>query len=216
MSQDNSITFPTVAELLSKTPPDLLPPKADRAGWNSDHPVFDRLVELTQPETIIEVGTWKGRSAAHLAAAAPTARIFCVDTWIGGVDHVLSRQPQDDLLRDPAGSPRMYHQFLRNFADGEWEQLASQIVPLQQTSLNGARLLAVAGVQARLVYIDGSHEYDDVYADLLAYRSLLAEGGILFGDDFRAFPGVFAAVLRFRHESQMKFEEVDGNFWILS
>ena len=214
---ENRFAFPTVADRLADDAARMFLPHApDRAGWNSDHPVFDRLVELTRPDTIVELGTWKGRSAAHLAGAAPAARIYCVDTWLGGLDHVLSTAPQDDLVRDVVGSPRLYHQFLRNFADGPWAAYAPRLVPLQQTTLNGARLLALAGVRAQLIYVDASHEYEDVYADLCACRPLLAPGGILFGDDFRSFPGVFAALLRFRHEAGLKFEEVDGNFWILS
>lgn len=215
--KEKRLTLPTVAELLAAEACRMfLPLTPDRAGWNSDHPIFDRLVELARPAEIIELGSWKGRSAAHFAAAAPAARIFCVDTWLGGLDHLLSVRPEDDLLRDAAGSPRLYHQFLRNFADGEWAAYAPRLVPIQQPTAAGLRLLALAGVQAQLLYVDASHEYEDVYADLCAARHVLAPGGILFGDDFRSFPGVFAAVLRFRHEAGLKFEEVDGNFWILS
>lgn len=215
----------SVAELL--TGPEPLPKDVDLQGWNSDHPIFDRLVDETQPGVIIEVGSWKGRSAHHFAFAsvghvetddvsgaavpAPT-KIYCVDTWLGGIDHVLSSKPQDDLARDSHGSPRIYHQFIRNFA--EEPDFAKRIFPIQNTSLNGARILAHLGVAAQLIYVDGSHEYHDVYADLCAYVQLLAQGGLMFGDDFRA-PGVFAAVLRFAHEYCLKLEEVDNNFWIL-
>ena len=207
-----------------------LPENADRQGWHSDHPVFDRLVAETQPEAIIEVGTWKGCGAAHLAATSASvahhdevsgvrvvspSRVYCVDTWLGGIDHVLSDKPVDNLFPDAFGSPRLYHQFIRNFADGAWAQLAPRIYPIQNTSLNGARLLSALGVRAGLIYIDGSHEYEDVYADLLAYSQLLTPGGVMFGDDFRGFPGVFTAVLRFAHETGRKLEEIDNNFWIL-
>lgn len=207
-----------------------LPAKPDRQGWHSDHPIFDRLVAETAPENIIEVGSWKGRGAAHLAAASAgvthrdevsgidvpaPSRVYCVDTWLGGIDHMLSQKPVDDLFPDAFGSPRLYHQFLRNFADGEWAPLAARIHPIRNTSANGARLLASLKVWAGLIYIDASHEYEDVYADLLAYSQLLTPGGIIFGDDFRGFPGVFAAVLRFAYETGRKLEEIDHNFWIL-
>lgn len=202
----------SIAELLETGQVAIMGFAVDLQGWNSDHPVFDRLVEETQPETIIEVGTWKGRSAKHLAEASK-ARIYCVDTWLGGIDHVMSEKPVDDLKCDLAGSPQLYHQFLRNFQ--EEPEIAARIHPIQNTSTNGARLLAHCNVQAELIYIDGSHEYADVYADLVAYAQLLKPGGVLFGDDFRSFPGVFAAVLRFAYESGRKVEEVAGNYWIL-
>lgn len=223
----NTPKIPTIAELVS-APQNLLPADFDLAGWNSDHPIFDRLVDEVEPRTIIEVGSWKGRSAMHFAQATAglkepddvsgiaiprTADIYCVDTWLGGVDHVLSSKPVDDLRRDPLGSPRLYHQFLRNFVD--YPAFAARIHPVQNTSINGARILAAVGVLAELIYIDGSHEYNDVYADLCAYDQLLAPGGVIFGDDFRSFPGVFAAVMRFAFETGRKIEEVDRNFWIL-
>lgn len=207
-----------------------LPAERDDHGWNSDHEIFDQLVVNVMPSTIIEVGTWKGRSAAHLAAASAgrteldevsghmvpaKTKIYCVDTWLGGVDHILSEKPVDDIKRDAAGYPGLYHQFLRNFADGPWAEHAKRIHPIAAPSLIGAKVLAAHGIMAKLIYVDGSHEYEDVYADLCAYANLLEPGGVLFGDDFRGFPGVFAAVLRFAHETGRKLDEVDHNFWVL-
>ena len=218
----------SIAELLAAADLAQLPPAIDLQGWNHDHPIFDRLVLETQPRVIIEVGSWKGCSAMHLAVASSTvteldqvsgvavlspSKLYCVDTWLGGIDHLLSDKPQDDLLRDAHGSPQLYHQFLRNFVDVP--EFTPRIYPVQNTSINGARLLAQQRTIAELIYIDGSHEYQDVYADLCAYVQILAPGGVMFGDDFRTFPGVFAAVLRFAHEYAFKVEEVDRNFWIL-
>lgn len=224
----SNIKIKSVSEILA-TPgaTALLPQTVDLAGWNSDSPVFDRLVAETQPKTIIEVGTWKGRSALHLAlegskvlgmdevsgvSVKMPAKVFCVDTWLGGIDHALSNLAQDSLMLDAAGSSRLYYQFLRNVQDSP--KLAEYIFPIRNTSLNGARLLAAAGITAQLIYVDGSHEYLDAYADLCSFVQLLAPGGLMFGDDFR-MPGVFAAVLRFAHEYGYKIEEVENNFWIL-
>ena len=218
----------SIAEILAAAPVSSLPEKVDLSGWNSDHPIFDKLIVEAQPKVIIEVGSWKGRSAMHMAHASSSLKelceisgsdvpvktqIYCVDTWLGGIDHITSDKPHDDLMRDKFNSPEIYHQFLRNFIEAP--EFAKRIFPIRNTSLNGARFLAKLGVKSELVYIDGSHEYDDVYADLCAYSQLLRPGGLLFGDDFRNFGGVFAAVLRFAHETGRKLEEVDNNFWIL-
>lgn len=220
--------LPSVAQLLAATTAGNLPEAVDLSGWNSDHPLFDRLVVETQPTVIVEVGSWKGRSTHHLALASANLKeidevsgadipknthIYSVDTWLGGIDHMLSDKPQDDVLRDACGSPRLYHQFIRNFADAP--DFARRVFPIQNTSLVGAKILAHLRVKADLIYIDASHEYADVYADLCAYENILRDGGVMFGDDFRNFPGVFAAVLRFSHESCRKIEEVDHNFWVL-
>lgn len=209
------IAFPTVADLTRVcTLDDFDNIPIDLQGWNSDHPIFDQLVTEHQPKNLIEVGSWKGRSADHWARATRDlgTRIFCVDTWLGGVDHVLSSKPQDDRKLDRFGSPQLYRQFLRNFFG---TASAERISPIQNTSLNAAKVLRHHGVMADLIYIDGSHEYGDVYADLCAYYPLLAAGGRIFGDDYRGFYGLHIAVHRFACERGLKVQEVDNNFWIL-
>ena len=224
MSHTNSYPnlFSSVADLTAGivppgdcglAPSPLLPVESDLQGWNSDHHIFDDLVRDVQPKNVIEVGSWKGASALHLAKATESlgSDIYCVDTWLGGFDHAISKLPQDDRKLDQFGSPRLYEQFLRNFLGTEY---AKRIYPIRNSSANGARILRHHGVSADLIYIDGSHEYEDVYADLLAYVPLLTEEGVMFGDDFRS-AGVFAAVIRFAHEHNCRLQEIDHNFWIL-
>ena len=213
--------FPTIAQILSgyRVPTEHeragihLPVGIDLQGWNSDHPIFDNLVADVQPKNIVEVGSWKGRSAAHFAEATANlgTDIYCVDTWLGGIDHHLSDKAIDDRRLDCFGSAGLYRQFLRNFIGTD---AAARIHPIQQTSVNGARILAHYGMQADLIYIDGSHVYEDVYADLSSYFPLLSAQGVMFGDDFR-MGGVFAAVIRFAHEHSCRMQEIDNNFWIL-
>lgn len=211
----NPKTFPSIAQLtagLTQFDAPFNEIAEDLQGWNSDHPIFDQLCAEHQPKIIVEVGSWKGRSAMHFAKAAPEATIFCVDTWLGGIDHFLSELPQDDRKLDRLGNPRLYELFLRNFI-GKPE--AAHIHPIRQTSVNAAKALRHHGVLADLIYIDGSHEYEDVYADLCAYYPLLAAGGRIFGDDFRGFYGLHIAVHRFACERGLRVQEVDQNFWVI-
>lgn len=206
-----NIRFPSVKTLVKTF--DGLPPDVDWQGWNADRPIFKELIEAHDPRLIVEVGSWKGCSAANMAKLAPLAEIYCVDTWQGGIDHVLSNKPHDAIPTDEFGAPRLYHQFLRNVASTEE---ADRIHPIIGTSINGAKVLAHFSMNADLIYIDGSHEYEDCYNDLRAYWPLVAPGGVMFGDDFRSFPGVFAAVIRFAHEQNLGVKEsADHNFWIL-
>jgi cephalosporin hydroxylase len=204
--------FQSIAQLTSGDTSQL-PEHEDIQGWNSDDPIFDQLVELLAPKTIIEVGSWKGRSAMHFARATErfATDIVCVDTWLGGVDHVLSSGSEDDRLLDSVGCPRLYHQFIRNFKDSPHAQ---RVYPIQNTSINGARILRHHKVCGEIVYIDGSHEYADVHDDLCAFWPLVASGGIMFGDDF-GFLGVGPAVMRFTIEQNLKFSVVRNNFWVI-
>jgi hypothetical protein len=65
-------------------------------------------------------------------------------------------------------------------------------------------------VIADLIYIDGSHEYEDVISDIDSYLPLVRKGGIFFGDDYYGWPGVAKAV----DEKFSKFEIRPADFWI--
>jgi hypothetical protein len=110
------------------------------------------------------------------------------------------------------GYPALYQQFLANVLH---RGCADMIVPVPNTSAITARLLHRRGVVADLVYIDGSHDEEDVYQDLSAYWNLLRPGGVLCGDDWHAFwYGVICAVNRFAREHELPVQ-VTGQKWLL-
>jgi len=182
----------------------------DMQGWNSIHPVFGQLIDRTNPKTIIEVGTWKGASALYMAdlchSKSLNSHIYCVDTWLGAVEFctTLADTPERDLLLRN-GYPQIYYQFISNVIHKGHQQ---RITPVPNTSLNAAKILAYHGVKAELIYIDGSHEYDDVKADIKAYLPLLKPGGIMFGDDY-GWQGVQQAV-----NEMIPHKVIDNNYWI--
>lgn len=206
--------FKSVAEL--GRPPHL---DVKISGWHSKHPIFKALCDEIKPTTIIEAGTWLGASALHMAELTrqrenglellPPATIYCVDTWLGGFDHEISVETTIPKLM---GYPQLYFQFLTNIFESPY---ASRVFPIAQTTVTGAKMLEAAGVQADLVYIDASHEINEVYADLKAYWPLLRNGGVMFGDDYKTFAGVFCDVQRFAIENRLKIEVVDEIFWAI-
>ena len=89
------------------------------------------------------------------------------------------------------------------------------IVPFPNTSLIGARWFAKQKLQADVIYVDGSHEEDDVYLDLKSYWPILRPGGVLFGDDWNTtWYGVICAVNRFARERSLEIHHTP-NRWIL-
>lgn len=205
-----SFNVPTIADLIrDRRARALLPKNVDLQGWNADNKVFDDLVERTKPKVILEVGSWKGASTAHLAKVSEKfgSHIYCVDPWL------WLRQEDDEngSGRDLLGTPLIYNQFIRNFVG---TGAASRIHPLRNTSMAMANIFNARDVRAELIYIDGPHEYDEAYMDVKHYSRLLAPGGIIFGDDW-PLRGVFAAVVRYSTENNLGVETVDGQFWIL-
>lgn len=191
----------------------------DPQGWNGNHPLFARLVAEVDPGLCIEVGSWKGQSAIHLAgemaARRGDAQLVCVDTWLGSFDWWLdpSRSPRTDMGLQH-GYPTLYYQFLANIVHAGLQDV---VVPFPATSTIAARLLIARGIQADLVYIDASHEENDVYMDIVYYWHTLRPGGVMFGDDYRVeyYPGVVRAVEAFARERGLQHEVIDGQFWLL-
>ena len=150
-------------------------------GWHSTLPFFKFVVDLVKPEKIIEVGTWKGGSAIHMAGLCD-AHIYCIDHWLGGCDHVTAECAfRQGVQRDRHGWPGIYYQFLHNVAASG---LQKRITPIPMMTTDGAKLLALHNIKAQLIYIDADHNELPCREDIRAYLPLLAPGGIMFGDDF--------------------------------
>lgn len=193
--------------------------KFDPQGWNGNSPLFTKLVAEVRSAIAIEVGSWKGQSAIHLASRMAQqrsdAQLVCVDTWLGSFDWWLN--PAAPPLTDLApqnGYPTLYYHFLANIVHAG---LQGFVVPFPATSTIAARVFIARGIKAELIYIDASHEENDVYMDIAYYWHVLRDGGVMFGDDYRSdfYPGVVRAITAFAQEQGLQHEVVDGQFWVL-
>jgi hypothetical protein len=179
-----------------------------RGGVLTD--VMARVFNALRPRFIVEVGTWRGRSACFWADLmrknALDGCVLCIDTWLGGLEHLLDTPFKEWEIRGSYkhGYPTLYYQFLANV---RYEGLQDYIVPLATSSLIGARWLVRKNLKADVVYIDASHDEDDVYNDLKAYWPALRTGGIMCGDDFRVeWYSVICGVNRFARELNLNLQ----------
>ncbi len=132
---------------------------------------------------IVEVGSWLG-CTARVMADNTDGIVYAVDTWQGGTD--VSSVAQ--LQAGPADW--VFEAFKANTAD------LTNLRIVRLDSLEAAEMFRTAGVAFDLIFIDASHDYESVKADILAWRPLLAPGGVLCGHDFDPYgaPGVVRAV----------------------
>ena len=189
----------------------------DLQGWNSNGPIFAEVIERIKPAAIVEVGSWKGASAIHMAKltrdAGLDAVIYAVDCWLPPIGVWLGEVPRTQIP-DRWDAQTLYEQFLFNVKQAGCD---SRIIPIRALTQCGAWLLRAWEVQADLIYIDASHDEPSVFADLESYWPVLRPGGIMFGDDFSK-EGVAKAVRSFSLKMGRAFREVpaqEGTQWVL-
>jgi hypothetical protein len=189
----------------------------DLQGWESGDPIFEEVIGAINPKIVVEVGSWKGASAITMAKIVKSrgldCKIICIDTWLGSPEHVLGMRPSwRASLRLRHGYPRLYYTFLANVVR---QGVQDVIIPLAATSECAAVVLDRKGVRPDMVYIDAAHEYEPALRDLRAYWKLLADDGILLGDDYIHWPGVTQAANDFASELKTSIFGKHGKFVIL-
>lgn len=139
--------------------------------------------QAEKSSSIAEIGCWKGRTTCALAEAARGV-VYAIDTWKGSEEHQQTLKAHD--------AEYLWRCFSENVAKCS---RAEVIRPMRMTSLEAAALLTTEGVKLDMIFIDASHDYESVRADILAWRPLLADGGVFCGHDFHiGRPAVMRAV----------------------
>jgi SAM-dependent methyltransferase len=189
----------------------------DLQGWGSDHPFLISAIERVRPKRIVEVGTWKGRSAINMAKAVKRlgidCEIVCVDTWLGSPEHWLKQEPGwYESLKIENGFPSLYRTFLTNVVH---EGVADIITPFPSTSDNASYIFKKKAIYFDICYIDAAHEYEPVLKDLNNYWGVLKEPGLLIGDDYtHDWPEVMGAAEEFAKQKNLKLIDAGGKYAI--
>jgi hypothetical protein len=118
--------------------------------------------------------------AVCIANSGKNIKFDCVDTWRGSNEPAHTNDPA--VINDT-----LYQEFLSNI-----EPVKHIITPVRAPSVEAAKLYEDNSLD--FILLDGSHEYQDVYDDIVAWFFKLKPGGLLVGDDYsHYFPGVIKA-----------------------
>lgn len=140
---------------------------------------------------ILEIGTWRGRSARAFADnLMDGGSLTCVDTFADNAYGAVFPGDASDLCQHPDW---LWKEFHKNLGD----HIGRTVFAARMSSMDGARCFS--DKRYNCVFVDAGHWYEDVRQDILCWRPLLAEGGILCGHDYNPIhhPPVIQAVDEF-------------------
>lgn len=141
-------------------------------NWFSYENLYSRMVKKFPLGNFLEVGSWKGRSAAFLAVEIQNSqkdiKLYCVDTWKGSDEHVSFEEIKNGTL---------YDVFLKNV-----EPVKHIITPIRKSSTDAAKDFEDDFFD--FIFIDAAHDYDNVYKDMCSWYPKLKVGGFFAGHDY--------------------------------
>lgn len=170
-------------------------------GW-MDQPDLMWLAEQASKRTrILEVGSWMGRSTRALADNT-LGTIIAVDTWRG------SDEEEHKATLEGKSDSWLMDEFRRNMLG----VTPGKVTTFRDTSVNAAAYFHHMGVTFDMIFLDASHDYDNVRADILAWLPLVERGGIISGHDYSPnWLGVVKAV----NELIGGVKKSDGFIWYM-
>jgi predicted O-methyltransferase YrrM len=148
----------------------------DIPGWFDYEDIYRQAVADAQDgDTLVEVGTWLGRSAAFMAQAIRDSgkrlTFWTID------HHTGSDEPEHRETVDRCGGST-YEAFLQNIAACGLREF---VRPLVADSVQAATNFADESLA--FVFIDGGHTYEQVSRDIHAWLPKVRPGGTLAGHD---------------------------------
>lgn len=138
---------------------------------------WDILIPSIKPKKILEVGSYEGASTCYLidllASESEDLEIHAIDTWEGGHDHngidmTSVKDKFDNNTKLAIGSKKVDLKIHKGTSDIELSRLLS-------TGFKN---------YFDFIYIDGSHQTEDVLTDAVLGFKLLKPQGVMAFDDY--------------------------------
>lgn len=143
---------------------------------------------MNSKERFVEIGAWKGKSVCYAGVeiinSGKNIKLDSIDTWEGS--------PGEPALMNDESiiNNTLYFDYLKNI-----EPVREVVFPIKMPSVQAAKLYEDNSLF--FVFIDGSHLYEAVKEDILAWMPKVKSGGFIGGHDIdqtEEFNGVRKAV----------------------
>lgn len=150
-------------------------------GWSDDFLwlYYNQVVKEPQDKQskFAEIGVWRGRSACYIGEliklSGKNIKLFAIDTWAGS-----DEQFHKDYISSIGGPDALYNEFKTNMTNAGLNEI---VIPIRLKSVVAATTINDKSLD--FIFIDGSHEYQDVKDDILAWLPKLAPNGEIWGHD---------------------------------
>lgn len=149
-------------------------------GWCSDVELRWLSETARRYDTIVEVGSWRGRSTVALALNVQNL-LVTIDTFAGSKDPRNGHYDGGHQEALEQNGDKIYSDFMRN----TWDlQSIGKLKSFRCRSDSGAALVRDLVGQVPFIFLDGAHDPDGVKNDIKAYLPLVRSGGFLSGHDW--------------------------------
>ena len=179
-------------------------------GWFSFPDMYNYILDnVTENFTFAEIGVWKGKSLSYFVVESinrqKTGKIFAIDHWNGSEEHISKDNwAYEKLLETENG---LYEHFLSNI-----DPIKDYISVIRKSSIEASKDFSDNTFDA--IFIDGSHDYDNVKADINVWYPKLKNGAIISGHDYNSgWPGVVDAVNEFAVQNNITIYRSSDSCW---
>jgi len=153
------MNFEDIEERICAVPGFLIPGQEE---W-----LFETAKSLLDDAIILEIGGYLGRSTCCLAfgCVGTKKHVFTIDTFVATLD--------SEIAKLHSGSVKFYEDWQNNV---KRNGLLKYVTPLIGFSKDIAKIWARA---INFLFIDGSHQYEDILADFNNFYPYVVSGGLV-------------------------------------
>ncbi len=187
-------------------------------GWFDYHGLYADAVQSAPPDShLVEVGCFMGRSAAYMLetiqGSAKSLRFSMVDTWRlseDGQPWLSDLCPSVEEWKMRFAGDKFYEQVCLNMKNSPSADYLTQMI--RADSVVASKQFSDESLF--FCFLDASHDFTSVKADMAAWWPKIQIGGALAGHDWTN-PGVENAVMAFCDYHGFRRVLTRGNCWLI-
>ena len=145
-------------------------------GWFDYSDLYSDVVKnFNSGSHFVEVGSWKGASAVYMGVeiinSGKEIKLDCIDNWEFS-DEIYTSNADINLWKITA-----YNEFMENI-----KPLSNVVNYHKLNSIEGSKLYEDESLD--FVFIDASHEYENIKNDLIHWYPKVKFNGVIAGHDY--------------------------------